>query len=131
MLQIGFQEEEQRRGWMQFSSFAGEDMVAWLSRANQISKEDMVNNAVFFFDGETLPQKKKKTKRRPSDRRILKERFWLVIIGQIRSYLTLDKLTSTPTEGVWDVFKSDRRLAWKRCCRHLHCGLNPRLAKEV
>lgn len=75
MLQIGFQEEEQRRGWMQFSSFAGEDMVAWLSRANQISKEDMVNNAVFFFDGETLPQKKKKTKRRPSDRRILKERF--------------------------------------------------------
>jgi hypothetical protein len=57
---------------MQFSCFAGEDMVAWLSRANQISKEDMVNNAVFFLDGENLPKKKK---RRPSDRRSLKERF--------------------------------------------------------
>jgi hypothetical protein len=43
---------------MQFSSFAGEDMVAWLSRANHISKEDMVNNAVFFLDGENLPKKK-------------------------------------------------------------------------
>ena len=70
MLQIGFQEQQQRRGcdhsnnkhsskpWMQFSCFAGEDMVAWLSRANQISKEDMVNNAVFFLDGENLPKEK-------------------------------------------------------------------------